>query len=201
MEGSFACASAPLRPLFALAALLLPACGASEKATDPNWSNEAQEVNHPLRETEEMTPATPAAQLAAQQSGLLGVRHDLMLASGAHTARCNCLAVEVAPAADPRFFWTAGAPTASSDAVAVALDARGVPCTGGDADEKRRPRSPPSIRSATTSSSRSRTSPGPPARLGRADPKPGPNGAVYVKPRDAKVIYAKGAPGGRCKVR
>ena len=41
---------------------------------------------------------------------------------------------------------------------------------------------------------------GRPLASGAVIPKPGPNGSVYVKPRDAKVIYAKGAPGGRCKV-
>ena len=40
-----------------------------------------------------------------------------------------------------------------------------------------------------------------PLANGAVIPKPGPNGSVYVKPRNAKVIYAKGAPGGRCKVR
>ena len=189
-------------PLFALAALLLSACGASEKAADPHWSSEAQEVNHPLRETEEMTPATPAAQLASQQSGLLGVRHDLMLASGDHTARCNCLAVEVAPAKDPRFFWSAGAPTASSDAVAVALDARGVPCAGGAADEKRRPSISAVDQIGDDIIIEVEDLPnGRPLAAGAVIPKPGPNGGVYVRPRDAKVIYAKGAPGGRCKVR
>ena len=32
-------------------------------------------------------------------------------------------------------------------------------------------------------------------------PKPCPKGALYVRPRDAKVLYARGAPDGRCKVR
>lgn len=193
---------AALAPALALASLLLPACGASEKATDPHWSNEPQEVNHPLRETEEMTPATPAALIAAQQSGLLGVRHDLMLAGGAHTARCNCLAVEVGPAADPRFFWSAGAPPSSADAVAVALDARGIPCTGGDADEKRRPSISAVDQIGDDVIIEVEDLPqGRPLASGAVIPKPGPNGAVYVKPRDAKVIYAKGAPGGRCKVR
>ena len=192
---------AALAPASALAIFLLPACSGAEKAADPHWSNEAQEVNHPLRETEEMTPASPAGSFAAQ-SGLVGVRHDLMLADGAKTARCNCLAVEVGPAADPRFFWTAGAPTIGAGSVTVALGARGVPCTGGVADEKRRPSISAVDQIGDDIIIEVEDLPnGRPLAAGAVVPRPGPNGGVYVRPRDAKVIYAKGAPGGRCKVR
>lgn len=192
---------AALAPASALAFFLLPACSGAEKAADPHWSGEPQEENHPLRETEEMTPSSPAASFAAQ-SGLLGVRHDLMLADGAHTARCNCLAVEVGPASDPRFFWTAGAPTTGAGAVTVALGARGVPCTGGDADEKRRPSISAVDQIGDDILIEVEDLPnGRPLAAGAVVPRPGPNGGVYVRPRDAKVIYAKGAPGGRCKVR
>ena len=193
---------AVLAPTSALALFLLPACSGAEKAGDPNWSNEPQEVNHPLRETEEMTPPSGQSSSLAAQSGLLGVRHDLMLADGAHTARCNCLAVEVGPATDPRFFWTAGAPATGSGAVTVALGARGVPCAGGDADEKRRPSISAVDQIGDDIIIEVEDLPnGRPLASGAVVPRPGPNGGVYVRPRDAKVIYAKGAPGGRCKVR
>jgi hypothetical protein len=192
---------AALAPAAAFALFLVPACSGAEKAADPHWSDEKQEVNRPLRETEEMGGPQPLTSVASQP-GLLGVRHDLMLAEGAHTARCNCLAVEVGPAADPRFFWTTAAPTISTDAVTVALGARGVPCTGGAADEKRRPSISAVDQIGDDVIIEVEDLPeGRPLAAGAVIPKPGPRGAVYVRPRDSKVIYAQGAPGGRCKVR
>jgi hypothetical protein len=195
------CAALAPAALALLALSFTPGCGASEKAADPHWSNEPKEVNRPLRETEEMTASQPAAS-SASQAGLLGVRHDLMLADGAHTARCNCLAVEVGTAADPRFFWTAGAPTTGTGAVTIALGARGVPCAGGDAEERRRPSISAVDQIGDDVIIEVEDLPqGRPLASGAVIPAPGPRGGVYVKPRDGKVIYAKGAPGGRCQVR
>ncbi|MEP7124486.1 MAG: hypothetical protein ABJE95_26395 [Byssovorax sp.] len=192
------CAALAPAALFAL--FLTPACAGAQKATDPNWSDEKPEQSRPLRETEDMTGSRAGASFASQP-GVLGVRHDLMLSEGAHPARCNCLAVEVGPAADPRFFWTAGAPSIGDTAVAVALGARGVTCSGGDADDKRRPSisavdligDDVIVEVEDLPDSR-------PLASGAVIPKPGPRGNVYVRPRNPKVIYAKGAPGGRCKV-
>ena len=191
---------ATLAPAAVLALFLVPACSGASLATDPNWSNEKPEVYRPLRETEEMNgPA--AVSSPGSQSGLIGVRHDLMLSQGAHPTRCNCLAVEVGPAADPRFFWTAGAPTVGANAVTVALGARGVPCSGGDADDKRGPSISAVDQIGDDVIVEVEDLPqGRPLASGAVIPKPGPNGSVYVRPRNAKVIYAKGAPDGRCKV-
>jgi len=192
---------AALAPAAVFALFLTPACSGAEKATDPHWSDERQEQNRPLRETEEMNGAQPVASFSSQQ-GLIGVRHDLMLSEGAHPARCNCLAVEVGPAADPRFFWTAGAPTTGDNAVTVALGARGVACAGGDTEEKRRPSiSAVDMIGDDVIVEVEDLPEGRPLASGAVIPKPGPNGSVYVRPRNAKVIYARGAPGGRCKVR
>jgi hypothetical protein len=192
---------AALAPAAVLALFLTPACSGAEKATDPHWTDEKQEVNRPLRETEEMTGVQPLT-ASASQPGVLGVRHDLMLAEGAHTARCNCLAVEVGPAADPRFFWTTAAPTIGTEAITVALGARGVPCTGGDADEKRRPSiSAVDLVGDDVLIEVEDLPEGRPLAAGAVVPRPGPSGSIYVRPRNSKVIYASGAPGGRCKVR
>lgn len=193
---------AALAPATLVALFFASACSGVEKATDPHWSNEPQEENHPLRETEELTPPQTSAAALAAQSGLLGVRHDLLLAEGAHPARCNCLAVEVGPAADPRFFWTAGAPTTGPGAVAIALGAHGVTCAGGDADERRRPSISAVDQIGDDVIVEVEDLPeGRPLAAGAMIPAPGPRGAVYVRPRNAQVIYAKGAPDGRCKVR
>jgi len=192
---------AALAPVPVFALFLASACSGDQKAADPQWSSEPPEVNRPLRETEEMNAAKPGG-AAFSQNGLLGVRHDLLLADGAHTARCNCLAVEVGPAADPRFFWMSGAPTVGADAVAVALSARGVACSGGDAEEKRRPSISAVDQIGDDIIIEVEDLPaGRPLAAGAVIPKPGPKGSVYVRPRNAKSIYAKGAPGGRCKVR
>jgi hypothetical protein len=193
---------AALAPAALLALFLTPACSGAEKASDPHWSEEKQDKERPLRETEEMIgPQGTTASFSSSQPGLLGVRHDLMLSEGAHPARCNCLAVEVGPAADARFFWTAGAPTIGNSAVTVALGARGVTCAGGDADDKRRPSISAVDQIGDDVIIEVEDLPeGRPLASGAVIPKPGPNGSVYVKPRNAKVIYAKGAPGGRCKV-
>lgn len=191
-----------LAPAAVFALFFTPACSGGQKAADPQWSSEPPEVNRPLRETEEMSATKPNAASVAMQSGLLGVRHDLLLADGAHTARCHCLAVEVGPAADRRFFWMSGAPTLGADAVAVALSARGIACSGGDAEEKRRPSISAVDQSGDDILIEVEDLPeGRPIAAGAVIPKPGPNGGVYVRPRNAKSIYAKGAPGGRCKVR
>jgi hypothetical protein len=193
---------AALAPAALLALFLTPACSGAEKASDPNWSDEKREVNRPLRETEEMTAAGATTASSATELGLVGVRHDLMLSEGAHPARCNCLAVEVGPATDPRFFWTAGAPTTDEGTVTVALGARGVTCAGGDADDKRRPSISAVDRIGDDVIVEVEDLPeGRPLASGAVIPKPGPKGSVYVRPRNAKVIYAKGAPDGRCKVR
>ncbi len=193
---------AALAPAAVFALFFTPACGGDQKAADPQWSSEPPEVNRPLRETEEMSATKPNAASFAMQSGLLGVRHDLLLADGAHTARCHCLAVEVGPATDRRFFWMSGAPTLGADAVAVALSARGIACSGGDAEEKRRPSISAVDQIGDDILIEVEDLPeGRPLAAGAVIPKPGPNGGVYVRPRNAKSIYAKGAPGGRCKVR
>jgi hypothetical protein len=193
------CAALAPAALFAL--FLTPACSGAEKATDPHWSDEKQEANRPLRETEEMNKPEPLAGFAAQ-SGILGVRHDLMLSEGAHPVRCNCLAVEVGPASDPRFFWTGGAPTTGDNVVTVAISARGVECAGGDAEDKRRPSiSAVDLIGDDVIVEVEDLVDGRPLASGAVIPKPGPNGSVYVRPKNAKVMYAKGGTGGRCKVR
>lgn len=193
---------AALAPTLVFALIFTAACSGAEKAADPHWSNEPAEVNRPLRETEEMNATKPLAAMFSMQNGLLGVRHDLLLAEGPHTARCNCLAVEVGSAADPRFFWMSGAPTIGAGAVAIALSARGIACAGGEAEDKRRPSISAVDQIGDDIIVEVEDLPeGRPLASGAVIPRPGASGGIYVRPRNAKSIYAKGAPGGRCKVR
>ncbi|MEO7328578.1 MAG: hypothetical protein ABI193_08375 [Minicystis sp.] len=189
--------------LFLVLAALVPACGSSERGGDSAWSNESQEKYRPLRQTEALNGPTRAEQ-AANQGALLGVRHDLMLTAAAHPARCNCLAVEVGPAGGSPFFWTgAGPPEIGGEALAIAVSANGVECLGGDPNgQKRRPSiSAVDLENDDVLVEIEDLPEGRPLATGAIIPKPGPKGSVYVRPQNARVIYAKGAFAGRCKVR
>jgi hypothetical protein len=195
-------AATRLALLLALSALA-PACGSSEKGGDNAWSTESQEKYRPLRQTEALNGPTKAEQVA-NQTAFLGVRHDLMLTAAAHPARCNCLAVEVGPASHPAFFWTAGnPPDIGTDALALAVSANGVDCLGGDPNgQKRRPSiSAVDMENDDVLVEIEDLPEGRPLASGAIIPKPGPKGSVYVRPQNARVIYAKGAFAGRCKVR
>jgi hypothetical protein len=193
----------------ALAPLALPACGGAHKAVDDEWASASEapeEKSRPLRETETLSPTPPPPGNAPEGplvSGLVGVRHDLMLSKGAHPARCACLSVEVGPAADPSFFWTGGAPDLGPNTLALAIGARGVECKGGDPDDARRR---PSISAVDQENNDiivevEDLPQGRPLASGAVIPQPGVGGALYVRPRHAAQVYARGAPGGRCKVR
>ncbi|MFO0759444.1 MAG: hypothetical protein U0359_23325 [Byssovorax sp.] len=192
-----------LTPFVLVLAALLPACGPSNKAADSAWSQESEEKFRPLRQTEALNPPTKA-EIAASQTAFLGVRHDLMLTDAARPARCTCLAVEVGAPGDPSFFWTAGSPPdIGKDALAVAISGNVSDCLGGDpSPQKRRP----SISAVDQENDDviievEDLPEGRPLASGAIIPKPGPKGAVYVRPQNARVLYAKGGFAGRCKVR
>ncbi|MCC6555427.1 MAG: hypothetical protein IT372_20905 [Polyangiaceae bacterium] len=198
----------PLAALAAALALAAASCGGSKHNTaDSYWSSEPHdEGTKPLRETQSLTDSAPPPTPLTTSSPLsswVGVRHDLSLApSPARKEACSCLAVEVGPAADPRFQWAAGAPDIGGEAVAVALSARGVPCPGGDPDEEKRR---PSISAVDQEGNDvivevEELPPGRPLATGAVIPKPAQGGAIYIKGRTAKVPYARAGQGLRCKV-
>jgi hypothetical protein len=110
--------------------------------------------------------------------------------------------VEVGDPKDPRFQWAAGAPEIGSEAVALGLSARGVPCPGGAAEEEKRR---PSISAVDQEGNDvivevEELPEGRPLATGAVLPKPAQGGAIYVKGQSAKVPYARAAAGLRCKV-
>ena len=192
-----------------VAAAVAAGCGGGTHATaDSFWSSEPNEqgTTKPLRETEALSTEqapTPLMAPASPLSAWVGVRHDLMLApSPSRKERCSCLAVEVGDARDRRFQWAAGAPDIGSEAVAIALSARGVPCPGGDADEEKRR---PSITAVDQEGSDvivvvEELPGGRPLASGAVIPRPPKGGAIYVRGESARVPYAKAGAGLRCKV-
>lgn len=195
-----------LRRLSILLLALAPlACGGSQKAADNEWTPEVQSKDKAFRETE----ALNAAHIdPIQQTGVrapLGVRHDLMLAGPVREARCTCLSVEVGPAGDgKKFFWLGSPADTGPDSVAIAIGARGISCPGGDPDDKRRR---PSISAVDVDGDDiivevESLPEGRPLASGAIIPKPGPKGAVYVKPKRGQNVYGQSpGTGGRCRVR
>lgn len=175
---------------------------------EANWSPELTETDKPLRETEALEGEEAGPQpLDAKPAtrALVGVRPDLGLANGSGSATCSCLAVVVGNPTDAAFQWQAGAPKTGSDALAIAVSARGIDCPGGDPDEtKRRPSiSAVDIEGNDVVIEIEELPEGAPLASGALIPLPGPGGSVFVRSRDASVIYARPLSGGgaRCKVR
>ncbi len=191
-----------MRPLLVplVFGLVTVACGASQRAADADWSPEPEKKEKNLRVTESLGNPQPLDEVRSQ--ALLGVRHDLMLSATPHPERCSCLSVEVGRPGEAQFFWAGGAPDVGPDALVIALGARGIPCPGGDPDERRRR---PSI-SAVEQQGEDivvEVEDLPEARplaSGAIIPRPGARGGIYVRPRRGNVLYGRGPGGGRCRV-
>lgn len=181
------------------------ACGGSLRASDADWTPEPAAKDKRLRAVEALSLAH-IDPLEVYRAAPLGVRHDLMLSEGAHDARCSCLAVEVGPANDfNMFFWLGTPPDIGHEALAIAVGARGVPCPGGDPDDRRRR---PSISAVDLENDDVLVEvedlpEGRPLASGAIIPKPGPKGSVYLRPRRGNALYGHGHRAGtaRCKVR
>ena len=187
------------RLLVPLLFCLASACSGTQRASDSDWSPEPEQV-HKRREPE-MLNVQPIVE--TKPTAVLGVRHDLMLSNAPHEARCACLSVEVGHADDPRFFWTGGAPDVGGDALAFAIGARGIACPGGDPDDRRRR---PSISAVDQDGGDiivevEDLPEGRPLASGAIIPKPGPSGAIYVRPKKGHGVYGRNPGVARCRVR
>jgi hypothetical protein len=195
-----------------LACVFLLCCGGEQHSpVSAGWSDElADPTGQPLRKTEVFdtlskegpTPVTGAQSTPAVEHR---VRHDVMIAKDApHQPSCSCLAVVVASAADPRLAWQNEAPKLEQDVAIAAVSAKGVVCQGLPEDAPRRPSiSAVAREGADVVVTIEDLPPGRPLASGAVFLKPGPGGAVYVKPKDPKVPYGRplAGAGGRCKVR
>jgi hypothetical protein len=186
-----------------LAALVAASCGRSRSAADADWTPEPEAKDKHLRDPEALFGAQPLDPKEDKQTAWLGVRHDLMLSNAPHEARCTCLAVEVGPPNDAKFFWMGSSPEVGDSALAVAIGSRGVACPGGDPDDRRRR---PSISGVDVEGEdvvvEVEDLPfGRPLASGAIIPRPGPKGAIYVRPRKGGGSYGSSPGGGRCRVR
>lgn len=184
---------------FVASLAVLAACGGMK--ADAAWT-EATESEGPSRQTEVLGEPQQLTSADGGPPALLGVRHDLGLPDGKHTARCNCLAVEVGNARDQRFRWQASVPDIGSEAMVIAISPRGVDCPGGDADESKRrgsisavDRDGPDVLVEIEEVPEGR-----PIASGAVIPRPGAGGSVYVRPRNKKIPYARTDGSARCKV-
>lgn len=172
---------------------------------DPNWQggNDKPRQQPGALETE-ANVLTPASK--GESSGTetwVGVRHDLSMKPGTpRTPACGCLAVEVGMPGKQAFLWDGQVPSIGPDAVVVALSARGVECPAEPDESKRRASISAVDRDGDDVIIEIEELPeGRPLALGAIIPKPGPNGALYLQPRNAKVRFTPQGAGKRCKVK
>jgi hypothetical protein len=196
-----------------LAASML-GCGPQQRSpASDGWSDElADPTGQMRRKTEVVGPSAPEPEPAPLTSAppakptQLGVRHDVMIAPTApHEPTCTCLAVVVGAPEDPRLSWQNERPRVGEDAVVVALSARGVACHGLPEDAPRRPSIAGVERDgANVVITVEELPPGRPLATGAVVPRPGPGGAVFIRPSGPRVPYARPSSAGggdRCKVR
>jgi len=158
--------------------------------------------------TEEEVPLheRPLAEdLAADESGLLaggpasagaddplvGARPDLQLADESPSADCECLAVHLGKANDPEFFWQSGPPRTRSDQVVIAVSSAGVPCPAAEEGSLGATYWGFRQEGADVVVVVEQARDGRPMTTGAVIPRPGPGGAVYVAPQNARIPYGR----------
>lgn len=175
-------------------------CGNAKNNADA-WTEEPVKETRPFREVQVLGQGAEAKPNDRPMSAWLGVRHDLGLAATQKTERCACLAAEVGTAGDSKFEWQGDVPTLGDDTEVIAISSAGIACTGGPADHGRASISAVDRENQDIVVEIEELREGRPLATGAVIPKPGPNGAVYVRPKNAKIFYARGTgAGGRCRV-
>jgi hypothetical protein len=182
------------------------ACSPAKPVNHGGWSDEQLDpAADPASTTEVMgldkfAPA-PAATTAPTT---FGVRHDVMIAPSAPRGpTCSCLTVVVAGPRDPRLSWQNERPEMAGDAAVVAVSARDLECPALPADAPRRPSIAGVQRDgADVVITVEDLPPGRPLASGAIIARPGPGGAVYIRPNSSRNPYGRSsvANSSRCKV-
>jgi hypothetical protein len=195
-------------------ALLLGGCAAQVKAEAHAGGsvNEPDERRWEVPQKGEAAPAPSSAQpppqalaAAPSQSGattFLGVMHDLSPAPGAGAApTCTCLGVTYGPPSDPKFAWQVGAPQVGPDTLAVAITGD-VECRA----PQKKGDGPPSISGIGRQGDDvvifvEAARGGRPVVRGALVQRPGPKGAIVVKPRGhVRFGTPLGGGSGACRI-
>jgi hypothetical protein len=168
-------------------------------------ANAQMKTQQDLRgDDEPMAPPPPSeVDLGDQESSgdyasdtLVGARHDLQLAENVTTPTCNCLAVAVGEASDPRFSWESGPPRTTADQLVIALSSDGVSCADAAADslgasywgyKKEGDNIVVVVEEARF---------GRPITSGAIIPRPGPSGQVLIQPINARLPYGRALSSG-----
>ncbi len=143
----------------------------------------------PLVEESGLLAGGPAS--AGADVALVGARPDLQLATENPPAACECLAVHLGKANDPQFFWQSGAPRIGSDQLVVAVTSAGVPCPAAAEDSLGASYWGFRQEGADVVVVVEQSRDGRPMTTGAIIPRPGPGGAVYIAPQNARIPYGR----------
>ncbi len=189
--------------------LCLSACGGDQHWTvDSNWkgneplAKQGSENTFSDGDANTLSPVTPVGDNPDPLTWV-GVRLDLsMKPSAPRAVTCGCLAIEVGMPGKQAFLWDGKTPPIGPDALAVAVSTRGVECAAVPDESKRRA----SISAVDSEGDDvfieiEDLPEGQPLALGAIIRKPGPNGALYIRPRSKKVGYVPQGEDKRCKIK
>lgn len=187
--------------------LVLAGCGGEQHWTlDSNWQGDdsaRQQTSRPDAFDDDTQTLSPVLGAAPASETWFGVRHDLSIKPGApRQPACGCVAVEKGMPGKQAFLWDGQVPVIGSDAIVVAVSVRGVECPAEPDEAKRRASISGVERDGDDVIIEIEDLPeGRPLALGAIIPKPGPNGGLYLQPRDKGVRWLpQGGPSKRCKV-
>ncbi|MBK8253596.1 MAG: hypothetical protein IPK82_13130 [Polyangiaceae bacterium] len=193
---------------FAGVLIALAGCGGEQNWTrDSSWQGEDPSARQTSRADayEDETHTLPPGSTTSKPDALtwFGVRHDLsMNPTAPRTPACGCLAVETGMPGKQAFLWDGQIPQIGPDALALAVSARGFPCPAEPDESKRRPSISGVERDGDNVIVEIEDLPeGRPLALGALIPKPGPNGSLFLVPRDRKMKYLPQGTNNRCKVK
>lgn len=180
----------------------LAGCGGSSAyEEDPNWQSKDSISTEDDQSAFVDGKAPPP--VVDPNLDWVGVRPDLAIAQNhPRKATCSCLSVEVGQPTDPKFTWEGNIPRISGSKLAVAISAFGIDCPGGAEDQAERR---PSIRAIDRRGKDivievEDIAVDRPVASGAIINPPDHGGAIYIRPKNAKLPYARPVAGELCRV-